>query len=210
MNRKHLDLGCGSMPRNPYRCEELFGVDIRADVAENGVCQIAVANLITGVIPFDDNSFDSVSAYDFFEHIPRVAVNYSDKTSHFPFIELMNEIWRVLKPGGVLYAVTPAFPDEKAFRDPTHVNIITKKTHRYFTEPYLLGKMYGFKGGFKLIRQRWVYPRGDYEPTRGGIGRMLLRFCDILVMKRSHLIWEFSANKNEKQGSSIQNDGKDQ
>ena len=198
MKRKHLDLGCGARPKNPYNHEELYGIDIRSDLVDNGVCQVAVANLITGPIPFADNSFDSVSAYDFIEHIPRLAVDYASGTTRFPFIELMNEIWRVLKPDGMLYAVTPAFPDEKAFRDPTHVNVITKKTHRYFTEPYLMGEMYGFVGSFKVKRHCWIYPRGDYEPNPGGMGRMFQRLCDKLTMQQSHLIWEFLANKPAK------------
>ncbi len=29
MNKtKHLDVGCGSSPRNPFACDELYGVDI--------------------------------------------------------------------------------------------------------------------------------------------------------------------------------------
>ena len=28
MTIKHLDIGCGSNPRNPFSCDELYGVDI--------------------------------------------------------------------------------------------------------------------------------------------------------------------------------------
>ena len=28
MTTKHLDLGCGSNPRNPFACDELYGIDI--------------------------------------------------------------------------------------------------------------------------------------------------------------------------------------
>jgi SAM-dependent methyltransferase len=145
-------------------------------------------------IPFSDNQFDSVSAYDFLEHVPRVSLDAQERT-HFPFVKLMDEIWRVLKPGGLFYAVTPAFPHEKAFRDPTHVNIITAKTHRYFTRPGLEARMYGFEGQFDLKRQVRIHPRGAYEPT--GLARALLRQFDGLAGKRSHLVWELQACKNE-------------
>lgn len=72
----------------------------------------------------------------------------------------MSDIWRVLKPGGIFYARTPAYPSAAAFQDPTHVNIITDQTISYFARrPALdgslvdpwgldLGKRYGFKGEF--------------------------------------------------------------
>ncbi len=194
MNR-HLDLGCGLAPKNPYHASELYGIDIRARDANTVNATVVGANLAIEPIPFPDNHFDSVSAYDFFEHVPRVALDFSAKTSSFPFIQLMNEIWRVLKPDGLMYAVTPAFPNEKALRDPTHVNIITSKTHRYFTAPYLLGKMYGFNGTFKVIRQQWIHPRAEYEPQSPPILHRLRNLGERLVGEQSHLLWEFSAVK---------------
>lgn len=193
--RRHLDLGCGTKPRNPYGCDELYGVDIRAGLTAEGVKEIVAANLSIDAIPFPESHFDSVSAYDFLEHVPRAALNYTTGTTQFPFIELMNEIWRVLKPGGIFYAVTPGYPHEKAFRDPTHVNVIAAKSHRYFTRPQVGGRMYGFKGEFDLIRQNRIHLRGDYEPRRASVGRRVLRLLDGMAGKRSHLVWEMSAVK---------------
>lgn len=190
--RQHLDLGCGTKPRNPYGFERVFGIDIRAGLVVPGVEHIAAANLSCEPIPFEANQFDAVSAYDFLEHMPRVRIDAHNQT-HFPFVQLMNEIWRVLKPGGLLYAVTPAYPHEKAFRDPTHVNIIAAKTHRYFTRPELGARMYGFTGEFALRRQVRILPRGAYEPR--SLSRAVLRQLDGWVGKRSHLVWEFEAIK---------------
>ncbi len=194
--RQHLDLGCGQRPKNPYGYERVFGVDIRAGLTAPGIEHIAAANLSVAAIPFESDRFDSVSAYDFFEHVPRVVIDANGQT-RFPFVQLMNEVWRVLKPGGLLYAVTPAYPHEKAFRDPTHVNIITAKTQRYFTRPELGAQMYGFTGEFALRRQVCIQPRGVYESTE--IRRTLLRQLDGLAGKRSHLVWEFQACKSDKQ-----------
>lgn len=192
MSASHLDLGCGERPKNPYGHPKLFGVDIRAGLHAPGVDRIEAANLSSEPIPFSDNQFDSVSAYDFLEHVPRVSLNAQGQT-HFPFIKLMDEIWRVLKPGGMLYAITPAYPHEKAFRDPTHVNIIAAKTYRYFTRPHLQARMYGFEGTFDLQRQVRLHPRGAYEPP--GLARAMLRQLDGVVGKRSHLLWELKAVK---------------
>ena len=128
MTTKHLDLGCGPHPRNPYVADEIYGVDISPS-PELPKDRFVRANLALEPIPFTSNSFDSVSAFDFIEHIPRQIHSLDNHTSRLPFIELMNEVWRVLKPNGVFYALTPAYPNPSAFQDPTHVNIITESTH---------------------------------------------------------------------------------
>jgi len=190
---RHLDLGCGPNPKNPYGFDELWGIDIRASGADES--KIITADLLLESIPFPDDYFDGVSAYDFFEHVPRLSIDYGRRLTRFPFVELMNEIWRVLRPSGRLYAVTPAFPKEKAFRDPTHVNIISSKTHRYFTSPYLMARMYGFNGSFDLIRQSWIHPRGIYEPRRLSLSEQIRNFGERLTGQQSHLVWEFSVIK---------------
>ena len=146
-----LDLGCGSNPRNPFQATKSFGVDIRGDLERN----ISRADLSIEPIPFGDNTFDFCTAFDFIEHIPRSI--YPQGKPRLAFVELMNEIHRVLKPGGMLLHFTPAFPSKEAFQDPTHVNIITKDTMPdYFCEPKNWAKGYGFNGSFELIEQRWV------------------------------------------------------
>lgn len=94
--RRSLDLGCGSKPRNPFEATQLFGVDIRP-LPDLG---IYAADLAIQPIPFEGNSFDYLTTYDFIEHIPRVI--YSPEC-RFPFVSLMNEILRVLKPGGIFF-----------------------------------------------------------------------------------------------------------
>ncbi len=193
---RHLDLGCGTRPRNPYGRDELHGVDIRAH-HEPGRVEVRQANLTLAPIPYADSHFDSVSAYDFLEHVPRVLPTPDFLGTRFPFIELMNEIWRVLVPGGVFYAVTPAFPHPAAFRDPTHVNILARDSHIYFTRPELLARMYGFRGDFSVRR---VLPaKGgefDYEPTEPpGLMRSYRLQRRERRGENSHLVWEFEAHK---------------
>lgn len=193
--RRHLDLGCGTRPRNPYGCDTLFGVDIRDGLSAPGVEAIAAANLAIEPIPFPDNHFDSLSAYDFLEHIPRVALDIARGTSRLPYIELMNEVWRVLKPGGLFYAVTPMHSHEKMWRDPTHVNPVTPKSYRYFTEPELGARMYGYRGTFRVLRQTRCYFRQDYEPSRPGATAQVVRWLEQWTGKAAHLVWEWQAIK---------------
>ena len=144
-----LDLGCGSVPRNPFGATALAGIDIR----ENPALDVRYADLAIEPIPFEDASFDYVTAFDFLEHVPRVLYLPERR---FPFVELMNEIYRVLKPGGTLLSFTPAFPFGHAFRDPTHVNILTETTFPiYFDDQNRHASIYGFRGAFQIVRQGW-------------------------------------------------------
>ena len=191
---RHLDLGCGDKPRNPYGCDEMHGIDIfPRHLAGQG--EIRKANLALEAIPYPDLHFDSVSAYDFLEHVPRILMTADAASTRFPFIELMNEIWRVLKPGGLLYASTPHYPHPSAFQDPTHVNILTVESHIYFTRPALLARMYGFQGDFSVRRVMPLRPRFDYEPVNQGWRHRLRKWNWGRRGLNSQLLWEFVANK---------------
>ena len=147
-----LDIGCGTSPRNPFHADALFGIDIREDPGLN----VKYADLAIEPIPYASNSFDYVTAFEFLEHVPRVLYAPAHR---FPFIELMNEIHRVLKPGGVLLSHTPAYPYGEAFQDPTHVNIITENTFpKYFDDRSTWARMYGFTGAFTVLAQGWRAP----------------------------------------------------
>ena len=192
---RHLDLGCGPVPRNPYHRSELYGVDI-APQQGAGSCQVLQGNLAVQAIPFDTGYFDSVSAFDFLEHVPRVLPTADGQGTRFPFIELMNEISRVLRPGGLLYAMTPCYPSREAFQDPTHVNIITDRTHLYFSGAAPLGRMYGFDGQFTARRVEWVVPGDavDASPVLT-LHQRWRRFNYRRKGQLSHLLWEFVCSK---------------
>jgi SAM-dependent methyltransferase len=147
INSSTLDLGCGGMPRNPFKAEFLYGIDIRDSANPN----IARSDLAQEGIPHEDASMDYITAFDFIEHVPRVVylpqIRYS-------FIELMNEVYRVLTPGGLFLAQTPVYPFSACFTDPTHLNPITSETFsQYFDDQRQWGKMYGFNGAFKIESQ---------------------------------------------------------
>ena len=144
-----LDMGCGKAPKNPFRCDVVHGVDVAPGV---GSATVKVADLSVEPIPFEDDYFDVVTAYDFIEHVPRVIYNPNRRN---PFIELMNEISRVLKPGGLFYSSTPAYPHAAAFQDPTHVNVITEKTFpNYFSIKHKCrARQYGYHGVLVFLGQ---------------------------------------------------------
>ncbi len=191
---QHLDIGCGRIPRNPFNQEELHGIDVM-DLQTNK-CIYKKVNVVVEKLPYKDNSFDSVSAYDFLGLIPRSTV--TSEGMRFPFIELMDEIYRVLKPRGIFFAVSPYFPRNEAFVDPTYVNFIARRTHRYFTLPDLTAAVYGFNGKFKALQAEPVKPsmvgKKEHSPWLVRLIKNIL--YTILYYKRTHIIWKFEAVKN--------------
>ena len=158
---KHLDIGAGSTPRNPFQAASLFAVD--TNVWGNQAATFThVKGDLTRPLPFEDNTFTSISAYDVLEHIPRWEREGTE--IRYPFIGLMNEISRILKPGGIFLAVTPAYPSHAAFADPTHVNLISRETIRYFAGEDAWARTigYGFVGHFQVIAQTWLRGVGPY------------------------------------------------
>lgn len=192
---KHLDLGCGSNPRNPYGAEDVYGVDIHPDVTKLGP-NFRQANLAVHSLPYEDNFFDSVSAFDVLEHIPRQAIDFQTGVVKLPFINLMNEIWRILKPNGKFYAFTPAFPSSQAFQDPTHVNFISVGTHSYFCGDDAYAKRYGFLGQFEMIEAGWMY--STYAETARRSWKIKLKNWHKQNFKpgRTHLVWQLKAQKS--------------
>lgn len=94
-----LDIGCGTgniLEKLTDKCDEVIGLDLSKDM-------LSVASTIfqkgenpflvqgrAGKLPFNDNTFDLITAYSLFHHLPY-------------FSNPISEIARVLKGGGVLY-----------------------------------------------------------------------------------------------------------
>lgn len=174
---------------NPYGAEELYGVDLRKiDFDVTGFTYKSV-DLVKDRIPFDDGYFDSVSAFDFLEHIPRSILQPSGGVS-FPFIDLMSEIHRALRVGGRLYAVTPCYPSIAAFSDPTHVNVVTIKTHEYFCGVKPLATIYGFKGRFNAVKVFRTYSSVGNTARSSAARHRMKYFRKLLKGQLSHVFWE--------------------
>lgn len=109
-----LEIGCGihrsgetTVAIDKIRTPQ---VDIVRDVAKRG-------------IPFADNTFDQVRAYDVIEHIE----SYED------LIFLFNEIWRVLKPEGLFHFTTPNGVIN-SFAHMTHVRAFSAGSFEYLKD----------------------------------------------------------------------------
>lgn len=165
-----LDIGCGPNPNDRGRDLDMYGIDIVP--SEDG--RVVQANMGFGDIPFDDYTFDRVFAYDFLEHIPMRA--WLPEFSYDPFangyapngkvktidcmINVFDEVYRVLKIGGVFETFTPHMPHyHEMYRDPTHVSVWTEQSWEYWAGS-LTGLMrhYGYKAEFNIIYREWRGP----------------------------------------------------
>lgn len=84
------------------------------------------------------------------------------------FIAVMDEIWRVLKPGAQFAFVSPHASSPGFAQDPTHCNMINETTMHYFDpdpENRNIGQsLYAFyrPKPWKIVRQYWN-PMGNLE-----------------------------------------------
>lgn len=195
---RHLDLGGGMNPRNPYNRNVLYCIDLQAADQSCLPPQVIYCrqDFVIHPLPFESNFFDSLSAFDVLEHVPRQLLS-GDGELIYPFINLMNEVYRVLKPGGLLLAATPAYPHPDAFQDPTHVNFMTNKTVGYFSGDKPFARMYGFNGNFNVHVNKFGV-RKNYYTRRAPSFEASLRHFYRKFFKGGlpHLIWELSAEKS--------------
>jgi len=116
-----LDIACGTVKENGY-----LGVDKSTESNAD------IIHDLTKGMPFCNNSAIEVRAYNFFEHL-----------TNDQFIDLMWEIWRVLKPGGKVKFLVPHGLSETQIKDPTHRhNGFCEKTFTYFEAGHLRQKQY--------------------------------------------------------------------
>lgn len=128
----HLDLGCGRLKKARIGIDRfpdpgvnivmdldsltLYGEpqDPNCDATLFGPSSIYREGKRIGRLPFDDCSIESAVSHHFLEHVGD------------GFVRLIDEVHRVLVPGGVFRAITPLFPSRTAVEDPDH--------RRYFME----------------------------------------------------------------------------
>lgn len=71
--------------------------------------------------PFEDNSFDEIHAYEVLEHCGK-------QGDWKFFFGQFHELWRMLKPNGLLVATCPMHDSPWAWGDPGHTRVITKQS----------------------------------------------------------------------------------
>lgn len=118
-----LDIGCGDNKQPGF-----VGMDIRP-----GPQVDIVQDLEAFPWPLPDESVSLAVSSHVLEHI---------NPARFTFVNFMNEVWRIMKPGGRFAIVVPYAGSPGYWQDPTHCNGINELTFHYF-DPLSHTGLYG-------------------------------------------------------------------
>ena len=78
-------------------------------------------------LPFEDNSFDEIHAYEVLEHCGR-------QGDYRFFFSQFSDFWRILKPDGVLIGTCPLCTSVWAWGDPSHTRVIQKENFVFLNQ----------------------------------------------------------------------------
>lgn len=126
MKTRKLNLGCGKDIRPKE--DGWINMDL---VALPGVDVVWDVKKIPW--PFEDNAFDMVYCSHFLEHIPHYIGLAEDG-----LVAVMKEIYRILKPDGILEIYVPYYLHKNSVKDPTHCRFFDIETFDYFTKGHSL------------------------------------------------------------------------
>jgi SAM-dependent methyltransferase len=101
--------------------------------------------------PLAESSFDEVHAYEVLEHL-------GTQGDWRAFFRHFGEIWRVLKPGGLLCATVPDWRSEWAWADPSHTRIIAPGTLLFLSQKEYAERI--GKTAMTDFRHSWA---GDFD-----------------------------------------------
>jgi len=117
-------------------------------------------------LPFEDDTFDEIHAYEVLEHVGRLG----DYRALFAQFE---EFHRVMKPGGLFAATCPSYRSMWAFGDPSHTRVLTSGTLVFLSQDQYKRQV----GKTAMSDFRFCY-RGDFDVANGA-DRMLLLEDDL-------------------------------
>ena len=123
-----LNIGCGKLHKKGY-------VNIDMQAPADVICNIGKDRL-----PYEDNSVELGEADNLMEHF-----------DNDEFMFAMNEVFRVMQKGGVLWWKVPDaenWPDA-AFGDPTHKRFFFPRSFLYMDKDTQQWKNYGRHYGFQ-------------------------------------------------------------
>tara|TARA_R100001086_G_scaffold242833_1_gene170980 strand:+ start:701 stop:1216 length:516 start_codon:yes stop_codon:yes gene_type:complete len=102
-------------------------------------------------LPFADDAFDQIHAYEVLEHI-------GVQGYWRAFFDEFGEYWRILKPGGVLCGTVPDWRGEWAWGDPGHTRVITPGSFAFLSQAEYRAQV----GKTRMTDYRAVY-KADFE-----------------------------------------------
>ena len=127
---RELLIGCGSRRDkrliSPGETEE-WGDLTTLDINEAHKPDV-VWDLNIRPLPFDGDTFDTIRAFDVLEHL-------GAQGDYRAFFDEWSEWWRILKPGGIFYGISPHRSSDWAWGDPGHTRIIQPELFTFLHQP---------------------------------------------------------------------------
>jgi SAM-dependent methyltransferase len=114
-----------------------------------------IHDLMDMPLPFGDNYFDGIHAYDVLEHCWQ-------QGDYKSFFALFSEFWRILKPGGMFYGIVPLSTSEWIWGDPGHSCVITLNSICFLSQ-----KIYDQVGVSGVTDYRSIY-KADFDLVCNG------------------------------------------
>jgi SAM-dependent methyltransferase len=79
--------------------------------------------------PFEDNTFDEIHAYEILEHLGSLG-------DYKFFFKQFEEMWRILKPEGLLFGLVPGPKSPWIWGDPGHTRVITPEQLQFLDQSF--------------------------------------------------------------------------
>jgi SAM-dependent methyltransferase len=114
--------------------------------------------------PWASGSVAEIKAYDVLEHLD-------------DFIPAMEEIWRILAPGGTCRISVPYWNSWCAAADPTHRRGFHEITFQFFdpSSPYCRSRPYYSPARFDILAEEFVLAPGNPYFSIPGVGEIFIR-----------------------------------
>lgn len=150
---KELLLGCGSRTSKDLYLDgdSSFKNVVRLD--NNGDHKPDVIHDLTvHPLPFSDNEFDEIHAYEVLEHL-------AQQGDYDFFFKEFTEYARILKPGGKFFASCPSNTSPWLWGDPSHRRVISQETLVFLSQAEYKAQV----GITAMSDFRYIY-KSDFKP----------------------------------------------
>ncbi len=177
LNKLHL--GCGNQIKNSYinlDIKKLPGVDVVHDLEKYPY-------------PFKDNTFDVVEMHHVLEHLSNP-------------LKVVEEMWRIAKPGALIIIAVPHWSHFTAYSDLTHKNYFSSSLFIYYEEND--AEYYSNHVRFKVLGKKLTATRINYlwlNPILNpilNISPMLTELLLCKILPVSQIVFKLKVIKNSK------------